>query len=110
MTVHDTPTAALDVHTAEAIPEAARAEVERLLMTGDLFRYTSDNAPVALLEAEFAQTVFEAHQEDDARALNSVFGRARAQHTALERMVVTDGEALFVGRDDGTIERRSVET
>ena len=55
MTQQDTPVAAPDVHTAEAIPASARAEVERLLMTGDLFRYTSDDAPVALLESEFAK-------------------------------------------------------
>ncbi|ADE86511.1 DegT/DnrJ/EryC1/StrS family aminotransferase [Rhodobacter capsulatus] len=42
-------------YDAEPIPEAARAEIERLLATGDLFRYTSDNAPVAKLEAEFAE-------------------------------------------------------
>ena len=54
MTLHDTPVAAPDVHTAEAIPPAAKAEVECLLASGDLFRYTSDNAPVALLEAEFS--------------------------------------------------------
>ena len=39
---------------AEAIPDSARAEVERILQTGDLFRYTSDDSPVALLEAEFS--------------------------------------------------------
>ena len=55
MTLQDTPVAAPDVHTAEAIPPSARTEVERLLMTGDLFRYTSDDAPVALLESEFAK-------------------------------------------------------
>ena len=45
-----------DMHRAEPIPEAARAEVDRLLLSGDLFRYTADNdAPVALLEAEFAK-------------------------------------------------------
>lgn len=43
-----------NVYDAEPIPEAARAEVDRLLQSGDLFRYTSDNAPVALLEQEFA--------------------------------------------------------
>jgi len=44
------------MHRAEPIPEAARAEVDRLLLSGDLFRYTADNdAPVALLEAEFAK-------------------------------------------------------
>lgn len=42
-------------YDAEPIPEAARAEIERLLATGDLFRYTSENAPVAQLEAEFAE-------------------------------------------------------
>lgn len=45
-----------NVHSAEPIPDAARAAVERLLLTGDLFRYTADaDAPVALLEAEFAE-------------------------------------------------------
>ena len=44
-----------DTYGAEPIPEAARAEIERLLTTGDLFRYTApQDAPVALLEAEFA--------------------------------------------------------
>lgn len=42
-------------YDAEPIPEAARAEIDRLLASGDLFRYTSENAPVALLEAEFAE-------------------------------------------------------
>lgn len=48
-------TLAPNVYDAEPIPEAARAEVERLLSSGDLFRYTSDNAPVSLLEADFAE-------------------------------------------------------
>lgn len=44
-----------NVHDAEPIPEAARAEIDRLLLSGDLFRYTAaSDAPVALLEAEFA--------------------------------------------------------
>jgi len=42
-------------YDAEPIPEAARAEIDRLLASGDLFRYTAPaDAPVALLEAEFA--------------------------------------------------------
>ncbi len=42
-------------YDAESIPEAARAEIDRLLISGDLFRYTAAaDAPVALLEAEFA--------------------------------------------------------
>jgi dTDP-4-amino-4,6-dideoxygalactose transaminase len=44
-----------NVYDAEPIPEAARAEIERMLSNGDLFRYTSENSPVALLEAEFAE-------------------------------------------------------
>ena len=42
-------------YDAEAIPDAARVEIERLLSSGDLFRYTSQDAPVAMLEAEFAE-------------------------------------------------------
>jgi perosamine synthetase len=49
------PTSAPDVHASEPIPDAARAEIERLLTSGDLFRYTApEGAPVALLEQEFA--------------------------------------------------------
>ena len=45
-----------NVYDAESIPEAARAEIDRLLQSGDLFRYTApENAPVALLEQEFAE-------------------------------------------------------
>ena len=44
-----------NTYDAEPIPAAAMAEVERLLSSGDLFRYTApQDAPVALLEAEFA--------------------------------------------------------
>jgi len=44
-----------NVYDAEPIPEAARAEVDRMLQSGDLFRYTApENAPVTLLEGEFA--------------------------------------------------------
>ena len=45
-----------NVYDAEPIPEAARAEIDRLLSSGDLFRYTAPaDAPVALLEKEFAE-------------------------------------------------------
>ncbi|SNR25914.1 DegT/DnrJ/EryC1/StrS family aminotransferase [Puniceibacterium sediminis] len=44
-----------DMHDAEPIPEEARAEIDRLLRSGDLFRYHAPaDAPVSLLEAEFA--------------------------------------------------------
>lgn len=49
------PIAPPDVHEAEAIPASALAEIERLLISGDLFRYTAaEGAPVARLEEEFA--------------------------------------------------------
>ncbi|MFT6527724.1 MAG: dTDP-4-amino-4,6-dideoxygalactose transaminase [Celeribacter sp.] len=45
-----------NVYDSEPIPDSARAEIERLLGSGDLFRYTApENAPVTLLEREFAQ-------------------------------------------------------
>ena len=44
-----------NTYDAEPIPAAARAEVERLLASGDLFRYTAPgDTPVALLERDFA--------------------------------------------------------
>ena len=44
-----------DVYSADPIPEAARVEIDRLLQSGDLFRYTAEaDAPVTLLEQEFA--------------------------------------------------------
>ena len=47
-----------NVYDAEPIPDAARAEIDRLLASGDLFRYTApEGAPVALLEAEFAALI-----------------------------------------------------
>ncbi|UWR21452.1 DegT/DnrJ/EryC1/StrS aminotransferase family protein [Sulfitobacter sp. S190] len=44
-----------DIHQAEPLPDAVRSEVDRLLRTGDLFRYTAEaDAPATLLETEFA--------------------------------------------------------
>ncbi len=44
-----------NVYDAEAIPDSARAEIDRMLQSGDLFRYTApENAPVTVLEQEFA--------------------------------------------------------
>ena len=44
-----------NMHDAEPIPAEARAEIDRLLQSGDLFRYTAAaDAPVTLLEREFA--------------------------------------------------------
>ncbi|MFT5342531.1 MAG: dTDP-4-amino-4,6-dideoxygalactose transaminase [Paracoccaceae bacterium] len=47
-----------NVHEAEPIPEAARDAIDALLQSGDLFRYTAPkNAPVTLLETEFAELI-----------------------------------------------------
>ncbi len=47
-----------NMHDAEPIPEAAKAEIERLFANGDLFRYhAAKDAPVALLEREFAEVM-----------------------------------------------------
>lgn len=44
------------LHQAEPIPDQARAELEALLQTGDLFRYhRAEDAPVTLLEQDFAK-------------------------------------------------------
>ncbi|MCY4335408.1 MAG: aminotransferase class I/II-fold pyridoxal phosphate-dependent enzyme [Litoreibacter sp.] len=54
--MRDFPTEAPDLHEAEPIPAAAKAAIEELLQSGDLFRYTAPaDAPVALLEREFAE-------------------------------------------------------
>ncbi|WP_368187353.1 DegT/DnrJ/EryC1/StrS family aminotransferase [Aestuariibius sp. HNIBRBA575] len=48
-------TAIPNVYAAEPIPDSAMQEVQRLLSTGDLFRYTAaEDSPVALLEQEYA--------------------------------------------------------
>ena len=49
---------AIDTYQAEPIPAAAQDAIEELLQSGDLFRYTaSSDAPVALLEEEFAAQI-----------------------------------------------------
>jgi len=53
---HDGQVQAPNVYDAEPIPASAMAEIERLLSSGDLFRYTApEGSPVALLEGEFAE-------------------------------------------------------
>jgi len=53
---HDGQVQAPNVYDAEPIPASAMAQIERLLSSGDLFRYTApEGSPVALLEGEFAE-------------------------------------------------------
>ncbi|MFN7224827.1 MAG: DegT/DnrJ/EryC1/StrS family aminotransferase [Paracoccaceae bacterium] len=52
---HDGQTLPPNVYASEPIPDAARIEIERLLTSGDLFRYTAaKDSPVSLLEQEFS--------------------------------------------------------
>jgi len=45
-----------NLQQAEPIPQQAREAIEDMLQSGDLFRYTArENAPVTLLEQEFAE-------------------------------------------------------
>lgn len=44
-----------NVNNAESIPKEAFSEIQKLLDSGDLFRYNSENSPVSLLEKEFAE-------------------------------------------------------
>ncbi|MEP3345413.1 MAG: aminotransferase class I/II-fold pyridoxal phosphate-dependent enzyme [Litoreibacter sp.] len=54
--MRDLPVEAPNTYNAEPIPEAARAAIDELMRSGDLFRYTApENSPVALLEQEFAE-------------------------------------------------------
>ena len=47
-----------NTYDAEAIPEAARTAIDRLMASGDLFRYTHpETAAVPALEAEFAAMI-----------------------------------------------------
>ena len=54
--MRDLPLEAPNTYDAEPIPEAARAAIDALMRTGDLFRYAApENSPVTLLEQEFAE-------------------------------------------------------
>lgn len=54
--MRDLPLEAPNTYNAEPIPEAARAAIDALMRTGDLFRYAApENSPVTLLEQEFAE-------------------------------------------------------
>ncbi len=45
------------INQADPIPEAARSDIENLLSTGDLFRYTNYNSAVFTLEQNFANKI-----------------------------------------------------
>lgn len=45
----------LDSYSAEPIPNSSRKKINSYLESGDLFRYTSDESPVTILEKDFAK-------------------------------------------------------
>jgi dTDP-4-amino-4,6-dideoxygalactose transaminase len=78
-----------DTHRAEPIPEAALAEVMRLLGDGDLFRYHSDASPVAALEAEFAEMM-------GVRYALAVSSCSAALFLALEALDLSPGARILI--------------
>jgi dTDP-4-amino-4,6-dideoxygalactose transaminase len=83
---------AASVYDSEPIPPKARDEVERLLKSGDLFRYTApaDNpSPVAQLEREFADLMGAKY----ALALNSC---SSAIFLSLRALSVKPGDQVLI--------------
>ncbi|WP_373487602.1 DegT/DnrJ/EryC1/StrS family aminotransferase [Blastomonas sp.] len=79
-----------DMHRAEAIPDTARAEIERLLETGDLFRYTAEtDSPASLLEAEFAGMM-------GARFALAVSSCSAALFLSLKALGLPDGARVLI--------------
>ena len=79
-----------NVYDAEPIPEAARAEIDRLLQSGDLFRYTAPaDAPVALLEREFADLL-------GAKYALAVSSCSAAIFLSLEALDLTPGARVLI--------------
>ena len=46
-----------NINQADPIPESARLDIEELLLTGDLFRYTNEQSAVLDLEQNFAKKI-----------------------------------------------------
>lgn len=79
-----------DVFEAESIPEAARAEIEALLQSGDLFRYTAKTgSPVSKLEEEFAQYI-------GARYALAVNSCSSALFLSLKALGFGEGEKVLI--------------
>jgi perosamine synthetase len=90
MMAPDGQTLAPNVYDAEPIPEAARAEIDRLLLSGDLFRYTApSDAPVALLEKEFAELL-------GARYALAVSSCSAALFLSLKALDLTKGAKVLI--------------
>ena len=78
------------VYDAEAIPEAARSEIEALLSSGDLFRYRADaDSAVARFEREFAEFM----GSPFALAVNSC---SSAMFLALKAIGIAPGDKVLV--------------
>lgn len=76
-------------YTAEPIPRDAQSEIDRLMQSADLFRYTSENSPVTLLEKEFADIMGMKY----ALAVSSC---SAALHLSLEALNLGDGARILL--------------
>ena len=81
-----------NVYDAEPIPAAARAEIDRMLKSGDLFRYTApENAPVTLLEQEFAALMGSAYALAVSSCSAALFLSLKALGLPRDARVLIDG-------------------
>lgn len=77
------------VYESEPIPSVAKEEIHKLLESGDLFRYTSENSPVTLLEKEFASLM-------GVKYAVAVSSCSSALHLALEALNLGPGARILI--------------
>lgn len=77
------------VYDAESIPEIAKQEIDQLLESGDLFRYTSENSPVSLLEKDFAELM-------GTKYALAVCSCSAALHLSLEALNIPAGSRIII--------------
>lgn len=76
-------------YNAEPIPESALEDINNLLKSGDLFRYTSDESLVSLLEKEFADYM-------GVKYALAVSSCSAGLHLSLEALALGDGARILV--------------
>ncbi|GHA54846.1 aminotransferase DegT [Amylibacter ulvae] len=79
-----------NLHTAEPIPEKALQDLTELMQSGDLFRYhAAQNAPVTLLEKEFAEMM-------GAKYAVAVASCSAALFLSLRALGLGDGDKVII--------------
>ena len=79
----------ISVYNSEPIPKSAKEEIDRLLNSGDLFRYTSENSPVSLLEKEFANMM-------EVKYALAVCSCSAALHLSLEALKLPKNSRIII--------------